>query len=106
MKKYFLFGSSDSTLDEAHKLVEETVGLKFELRHSSYIGNYSLLSLKNGNIKLQSNFLEEDGELMEESHPNIKALLYVTADEGDEVVTSLVAKICAAVPSFRLLREQ
>jgi hypothetical protein len=106
MNRYLVFGSSEKTTEEIHDLLQNLLEVKFVLRHSSFIGDYSYFAVDEIELKLQSNYLEEDEELMEESHPSIRTLLYVTIRENDSIGESIVAKIEGRAPYLHILRER
>jgi hypothetical protein len=103
MKKSNLFGASALDLDAAKLAVEHAFSAAMEAHESAYRGgDYFRLGRDGTELLLQTNFMEDDGEVTEAEHAEAQVLLYV--DGEAENVDRVAAAIAKRLSSFRLLR--
>lgn len=103
MKKSNLFGASALELDAAKVAVEHALCAVMEAHESEYRGGDYFRSEQDGaKLVLQTNFMEDDGEVTEAEHAEAQVLLYVDGEAGN--VDRVAALIAERLSSFRLLR--
>ena len=102
-KKSNLFGAPLLELDAARSAVERALGTPMELHESAYRGgDYFRLEKTGVKLVLQTNFMEDDGEVAEAEYPDADVLLYLDGDSTD--VDGMAALVTARLNSFKLLR--
>jgi hypothetical protein len=102
-KKSNLFGASLLELDAARLAVEHALGTPMESHESAYRGgDYFRLEKTGVKLVLQTNFMEDDGEVTEAEYPDADVLLYLDGDSND--VDGMATLVIARLNSFKLLR--
>lgn len=102
-KKSNLFGASLLELNTARSAVERALGTPMESHESAYRGGeYFRLEKTGVKLVLQTNFMEDDGEVAEAEYPDADVLLYLDGDAKD--VDGVATLITAQLNSFKLLR--
>ncbi len=87
--RYDLYGSKELSLDELSALVSERLSLEFAKNDSMYWGPYDVWRASaNEEIRITTNFVDEDGDLLEGDFPEHRSFVYVSnsskAEEIDE----------------------
>lgn len=99
--RYDLYGSQELDLEQLEARVPEQLRLTFSAHDSSYWGPYSIWGGPVGEeIRITSNFVDEDGELLEEDFPTHRSFVHVTRSLQPEVVTERLL----GIESLQLLR--
>lgn len=99
--RYDLYGSEELDLEQLEARVPERLGLTFTAHDSSYWGPYSIWGDAAGEeIRITSNFVDEDGELLEEDFPQHRSFVHVARSVQPEVVGERLL----GIDSLQLLR--
>lgn len=85
--RYDLYGSRDLDLEELEARVPQQLGLEFTAHESSYWGSYSLWGDPVGEqIRITSNFVDEDGDLLEEGFPGYRSFVHVDRSLQPDII--------------------
>lgn len=80
--RYDLYGSTELEPSELERLVEERLGIELSQHDSSAWGPYGRWSgPEGGQIRVTSNFIDEDGYLLEEDFPQHRSFVYLDERE-------------------------
>ena len=102
MKKSYLFGASGLELDVAKSAVEQALGATLEAHESDYHGgDYFRFERDGTKLRVQLNFMEDDGETAEAEYPET-VLLYLDGEATK--AESLAALVSERLSLFRQLR--
>jgi len=99
MNKSLLFEVVASDLAKARDSVKAAAHLEFAEHESEYYGIYFRGILEGARLRLQENFMEDDGECTEAGFPDSRFLLYVDGAGVD------VDRALSRLGDFRVLRE-
>ena len=101
MRQHDLYGLDHNDLEQARRDLEAVLGLSFEVRESSYHGDYyGTWAPGKESFMLKRNIDLLDGEALEAEHPEMPLLLYVEyTDRADE----LQALFSAELPNLKHL---
>lgn len=104
--RYDLYGSTALELEDLEALVAERLGLEFSAHDSSYWGPYSSWSASPGEqIRITTNFVDEDGELLEEDFPAYRSFVYVSESRRPDEIDRQLRGI-AGVEHLRTKRVE
>ena len=94
MSIYDTYGVKEFSLDEVQKQLEKLLEIKFELRYSSYKGDYCLFRRNNKEkYEIVNNYTEEEGWVLDE-RKDISVILDVSnAPQPNELRKLLLSKI-------------
>ena len=97
MSVYDTYGFKEFSLDEVQEQLEKLLEIKFELRHSSYKGDYCLYrGIHREKYELVNNYTEEEGWVLDE-RKDITVILRVNysprADELRKILLSAMNSI-------------
>ena len=105
---YLLYGAQNVTIDEFGQLIGRDLGMKIELRSSSYLGEYvKCFGPQADHLTVQPN--EVAGEIIEEKFSEYPVLIYVSNTKGKNVDkeqrTIKIKEIFQSLPQPVLLKE-
>ncbi|RZD71844.1 hypothetical protein C0Q57_05975 [Streptomyces albidoflavus] len=77
---YYLYGSKSLDLQAARDNLAASLGISFSCRESDFKGGEYYLARRQGFEKLtiEANWMDEDGEFVEQDFPDFPVLVYVS----------------------------
>lgn len=99
-----LYGFKISDIENARKLIEKALNVKFIAHESSYFGDYYKVKLNNNeDYMLQYNFMGHDEGWMEPEFTEYSLLLYVNGTPRSEAIKEILKN---EVPTLHFLRHK